>query len=112
MQKRNHRRLSRSLTRLSPEPYAEGYCTAMEGGTHRQASMSWMVEAVPAAATPRRAVPRLARDGGRHTSTSVHAWTQGGASRRHTAQSRSRTCPRRWEARTGKRGCRPPSHRA
>jgi hypothetical protein len=32
---------------------------------------------VPTAATPHRAFPGLARDGGRHAPASVHAWTMG-----------------------------------
>lgn len=75
-----------------------------ERRAHRQASML-MRRRVSTIATPHRAVPRFAHDGGRHTSPSVHAWTDGVVGRRHTAWSHSQTRPLWWEEHNGKHPC-------
>jgi hypothetical protein len=75
------------------------------GGAHWHASMPRRRGGVPAAATLRKAVLGLAHDDGRRAPASIHIWTGGrrGVVHRHTTRSRSRTRPRWWEARTGKR---------
>jgi len=106
---------------------------AKVGGAHWQA-ITPRQRGLPVTATPRGAVPGLARDSGRRAPASKHAWmkgcrlsphrarpfpdspaTLGGAhqqacaGRHHTARSRFCTRPQWWEARTGTAPARSPT---
>jgi hypothetical protein len=92
---------------------------ARDGGRRAPASVhAWMKGGCRP--PPHRAEPfsdSPATVGGAHRQVSTPGRREG-AGRRHTARSRSWTCPRRWEARIGKRpspkkgGCQPPPYRA